>query len=126
MPKGPRGGKRGATPQGGFNRQGLLGNLIAAKKAAPDGKNDPGDYTDGGNPALIKFQGQEDDKTANFLASTERDIDLNDPQYADGFAYYNIPLNKTLLRLGVTKGPTVLSDTDFDTYVQQTGAQVFY
>lgn len=117
-----RGGKRGASSTGGTS----LSDLIAAKKAAPDGTNDPGDYTDGGNPALIKFQGQEDDKTANFLASTDRDVDLNDPQYADGFTYYNIPLNKTLLRLGINKGPTVLSDTDFDTYVQQTGAKVFY
>ena len=43
-----------------------------------------GDYDNGGNPALIKYQGQDDDKTANFLASTERNVDLNDPQYADG------------------------------------------
>lgn len=129
MAKSGRGGKRGSQSTQGqptVTQSQQLNNLIAAKKAAPNGTNDPGDYTDGGNAALIKFQGQDDDKTANFLASTDRNVDLNDPQYADGFTYYDIPLNKTLLRLGINKGPTVLSDTDFDTYVKQTGAQVFY
>ena len=55
-----------------------------------------GDYDNNGNPALIKYQQQEDDKTANFLASTDRNVDLNDPQYDDGYSYHDIPLNMLL------------------------------
>lgn len=85
-----------------------------------------GDYDNGGNPALIKYQGQDDDKTANFLASTERNVNLNDPQYADGYVYYDLPLNKLLLRLGVNGGPKMLSEADFNAYVRQSGQQVVY
>lgn len=85
-----------------------------------------GDYDNGGNPALIKYQGQDDDKTANFLASTERSIDLNDPQYADGYIYHDIPLNKLLLRLGVKGGPQVVSEADFNAYIRHTGQEVVY
>lgn len=85
-----------------------------------------GDYTDGDNPQLLKYQGQEDDKTANFLASTDRSVDLNDPQYADGYAYHDLPLNKLLLRMGINGGPEVVSESDFNAYVKQSGQQVFY
>lgn len=85
-----------------------------------------GDWNDDGNPQIVKYQGQEDDKTANFLASTDRTIDLNDPQYADGYVYHDLPLNRLLLRTGVVGQPTVLDDNDFQSLVQQTGAQVVY
>ena len=85
-----------------------------------------GDYDNGGNPALKKYQTQDDDKTANFLAGTERNVDLNDPQYADGYVYHDIPLNRLLLRLGVKGGPKVVSDADFNAYVRHTGQEVVY
>lgn len=84
------------------------------------------DYTDNNNPNLLKYQQQTDDKTAAFLSSTDKNVDLNDPQYADGYSYHDLPLNKLLLNMGITQGPTVLSDKDFNKYVKQTGAQVVY
>lgn len=128
---GGRGSKSGLSAGGGYGGFGSLQGLIQAASSgvAWAVNTDPtqrGDYDDNGNPALIKYQGQEDDKTANFLASTDRNIDLSDPQYADGYAYHDLPLNRLLLRLGVTGGPLVLSDADFQKYVQQTGAQVVY
>ncbi len=83
-----------------------------------------GDYTDNNNPELVKYQGQEDDKTASFLHGTEQKVDFAD--YADGYVFYDLPLNKLLLRLGVKGKPVALSDADFDAYVQQTGQQVYY
>lgn len=88
--------------------------------------NKRGDWNDDGNPEIVKYQGQEDDKTARFLASTDRTVDLNDPQYADGYDYHDLPLNRLLLRTGVTGRPIVLDDNDFQSLVQQTGAQVVY
>jgi len=128
---GGRGGKSGLSAGGGYGGFGSLQNLINAANggvgwAVNTDPNQRGDYDDNGNPALVKYQGQEDVKTARFLASTDRTVDLNDPQYADGYAYHDLPLNRLLLRLGVTGGPTVLSDADFNSYVQQTGAQVVY
>lgn len=94
-------------------------------QSGPDWQKKAG-YDNNGNPALIKYQGQEDDKTANFLAGTESKVDLNDPQYDDGYAYHNIPLNKLLLRLGVKGGPTVLSEADFNAYIRNSGQEVVY
>lgn len=85
-----------------------------------------GDYTDDDNPLLKEYQGKEEEKTANFLAGTDRKVDLSDPVYADGYGYHDIPLNKLLLRLKVGKGATVLSDADFDQYIQRSGQQVMY
>ena len=83
-----------------------------------------GDYNDNNNPALVKYQGQEDDKTASFLHGTDTNVNFAD--YADGYQFYNLPLNKLLLRLGIKGKPVALSDADFDAYVQQTGQQVYY
>ena len=126
MPKGNRGGRRG-TSSGGVSLSSLLkqaknrtggGGSIDWENGEP--------YTDDNNPNLLKYQGQEDDKTANFLASTDRTIDLNDPKYADGYSYHDIPLNKLLLRLDITKGPTVLNSADFKAYCAATGQTPMY
>lgn len=106
---------------------GFLRVLIQRKQqqqTAAAGANDPGDYTDDGNPALVKYQGQEDDKTARFLAKVWHDTDLAAED--DGYGFYDNSYQKLALILELNKGPTVLSDSDFDQYVQQTGAQVFY
>lgn len=86
--------------------------------------NQAGPYDDNGNPDLIKYQGQDDDKTANFLASTDRNVDF--ANYDDGYVYHDLPLNRLLLRLGVNGSPKVLSESDFNKYVQQSGQSVFY
>lgn len=127
---GGRGGSSGITSGGPNGRGGSLNGLLQ-QLGNNQSTNGPswmyqGDYTDDNNPALIEYQQKEDDKTANFLAGTNKNIDLNDPAYADGYTYHDIPLNKLLLRLGVGKGATVLSDSDFDKYVQQSGQQVMY
>lgn len=130
---GGRGSKSGLSAGGAYGGYGSLQGLIQAVGNGTDlyydVNTDPsqhGDWNDDGNPQVAKYQAQEDDKTANFLAGTERNVDLNDPQYADGYVYYDLPLNRLLLRLGVTGRPVVLDDNDFNTLVQQTGAQVVY
>lgn len=130
---GGRGGKSGLTAGGGYGGFGSLQGLIQAVGSGMsldyDVNTDPtkrGDWNDDGNPQIVKYQGQEDDKTANFLASTDRTIDLNDPQYADGYDYHDLPLNRLLLRTGVVGQPVVLDDNDFQALVSQTGAQVVY
>lgn len=130
---GGRGGKSGLSAGGGFGGFGSLQNLINAigsgTALAGNINTDPnkrGDWDDGGNPAIVKYQGQDDDKTANFLAGTDRGVDLSDPQYADGYVYHDLPLNRLLLRTGVTGRPIVLEDSDFQALVQKTGAQVMY
>ena len=117
---GGRGAKSGLS-------NGFLRVLIQRKQqqqTAAVGANDPGDYTDDGNPALVKYQGQEDDKTARFLAKVWHDTDLAAED--DGYGFYDNSYQKLVLSLGLNKTPTVLSEADFNQYVQQTGAQVFY
>lgn len=128
---GGRGGSSGFSAGGSPNGRGGSLNGLLQQINNNQTVNGPqwmhqGDYTDENNPALMQYQQKEDDKTANFLAGTDNKIDLNDPAYADGYVYHDIPLNKLLLRLGVGKGATVLSDSDFDKYVQQSGQQVMY
>lgn len=123
----------GAGASGGYGGHGSLQGLAQAigngMSLYYDVNTDPnkrGAWNDDGNPQIIKYQGQDDDKTANFLASTDRTIDLSDPQYADGYDYHDIPLNRLLLRMGVNGRPIVLKDSDFNSLVSQTGAQVVY
>ena len=132
---GGRGASSGSTGGGGGNYGGF-GSFMGLVGAANDSSQNlswipslstKGDYTDGNNPALVKFQGQEDDKTARFLSQTDKTVDLNnDPQYNDGYSYHDIPLNRLLAKLGINKGPTVLSEQQFNQYVQQTGQQTMY
>lgn len=131
---GGRGSKSGLSAGGGYGGFGSLQGLINAvgnggmslSYGVNTDPNKRGDWDDGGNPAIVKYQGQDDDKTANFLAGTDRNVDLNDPQYADGYVYHDLPLNRLLLRTGVVGQPIVLSDNDFQSLVQKTGAQVVY
>lgn len=133
MPKTRSGLAAGGGGAGGFGGFGSLQGLINAVGNGTnlyyDTNTDPnkrGTWDDDGNAAVAKYQSQEDDKTANFLAGTDRNVDLNDSQYADGYAYHDLPLNRLLLRLGVNGRPIVLNDKDFKSLVNQTGAQVVY
>ena len=118
---------------GAFGGHGSLGGLIQAGQANSGNwavnydPNKRGDYDNNGNPNVLKYQQQDDDKTANYLAGADKNIDLNnDPQYADGYSYHDLPLNRQLARLQINNGATVLSEADFQKYVQQTGASVVY
>ena len=119
-----------STLYGSFGGFGSFGNLV--DQANQNSQNfipnigAKGDYTDDNNPNLLKYQQQTDDKTADFLAGTDRNVNLNDPQYNDGFSYHDLPLNRLLARLGIKKGPTVLTDKEFDQYCQQTGQNPMY
>lgn len=87
-----------------------------------------GDYDGGGNPDLIKYQGQSDDKTANFLAGTDKGTDLAKAQQQtnDPYPFYDNPMQKLVMRMGLNAPPTVLSEADFRKYVAQTGATVLW
>ena len=130
---GGRGSKSGLSAGGGFGGFGSLAGLAQAVggglNLSYDVNTDPnkrGDWNDDGNPQIVKYQGQDDDKTANFLAGTDRNVNVNDPQYDDGFEYHDLPLNRLLLRTGVVGQPIVLDDADFQKLAQQTGAQIVY
>lgn len=132
---GGRGSKSGLSAGGGGgfggfgNLQNLanaIGNGLSLDYDVNTDPNQRGDWSDDGNPNIVKYQGQDDDKTANFLAGTDRNVDLNDPQYADGYEYHDLPLNRLLLRTGVKGQPIVLDDNDFNALAQQTGAQIVY
>lgn len=115
----------------GYGGYGTLQNLVNEANQNQQGMQtnftgQQGSYTDENNPALLKYQSQTPDKLANFLAGTDRNVNLNDPQYQDGYGYHDLPLNRLLARLGINKGPTVLSQAEFNQYLQQTGQQVMY
>lgn len=118
-------GGRGARSglDSGFLRV-LIQNMQQQIAATPAGADDVGDYTDEGNPALVKYQGQTDDKTGRFLAKVWNDTDLAAED--DGYGFYDNSYQKLVLNLGLNKGPTALSEGEFNQYVQQTGAPVFY
>lgn len=91
------------------------------------------DYTDDNNPELLKWQGQTDDKAASYLhkidPSDSKDMsDLNKIQADtnDPYSFYNLPAQRFISNMGLNAPTTVLSDTDFNNYVNQTGATVLY
>ena len=87
-----------------------------------------GNYTDNGNAALLKWQQQTDDKAANFLAKVDRTTDLSQIQQATGdkWAFYDNPQQKFVESMNLNGKATVLSESDFNKYVRQTGATVIY
>lgn len=87
-----------------------------------------GNYTDGNNQDLIKWQNQTDDKSASFLSRVDNTTDLAGIQSKtnDPWAFYDNPQQKFVETVGLNKPATVLSEADFNKYVQQTGATVLY
>ena len=73
-------GGRGASSGGGGGGSGYAKatikgtpGLTSAKSSLALSSNQiKNDYTDNGNPILIKFQGQSEDKTARYLAKVQR------------------------------------------------------
>ena len=121
---GGRGASSGATNTRFIHRMvvGINGNPTIKNASTNAAQN--GGWDDGGNPALVKFQGQEDDKTARFLAKTDRTTDYS--QYNDSYGFRDNPYQKLVLQLGLNKPPTVVSDAQFNAIAKQTGAEVFY
>ena len=126
-------GGRGASGglRGGGGAGPSLSALTSAVNRSPfantNNQNIPttkGDYTANGNPNLTKYQGQEDDKTARYLAKVWNDTDYS--QYNDPYGFYNNSYQKLVLSMGLNEKPTVLKDADFDKLAQQTNAQVVY
>ncbi len=113
---GEAGGGSGATT-------GQSGTQIAV---APFQLNN--DYTDNNNPNLLKWQQQTDDKAANFLARVDKTTDLNQIQTSTGdkWGFYDNPQQKLVAQLGLNAKTTVMSEADFNKYIQQTGATVLY
>lgn len=87
-----------------------------------------GDYDGDGNPQLIKWQSQTDDKSARYLAKVDKETDLSQyqSQTNDPYAFYDNPYQKMVAQMGLNKPATVMSASDFDKYVQQTGSTVIY
>ena len=104
----------------GTNQYGSTLNL------APYQKN--GDYDGNGNPNLIKWQGQTDDKSASFLAKVDKTTNLNQIQQQtnDPYSFHNLPFQRFVSNVGLNAQTQVLSESDFRKYVKQTGATVIY
>lgn len=87
-----------------------------------------GDWDDNGNQQLQKWQGQTDDKSANFLAKVDKTTDLAQiqKQTNDPWTFYDNPQQKLLQSLGITGRPTVMSESDFNKYVNKTGSTVLW
>jgi len=126
---GGRGASSGASKSGG-----TIAALNSGYQNGPPQK-DPGTglqgvyapgFDNNGNEQLLKWQGQDDDKSARFLAKVHNSVDLNDPQYADGYNYYEGDYQKFSLAMGMNDKPTVLSEAAFDKLVQQNNLQVLY
>lgn len=134
--KGGRGGRGGTT--GGFSLPQLLRRMGDQGPQQPSNmrgssltltpQQAQGDYTDDNNPALVKWQGQTDDKSARFLAKVDNQTDLSQyqTQSGDKWSFYDNPFQKMVLQMNLNKPTTVLSKSDFDNYVNQTGATRLY
>ena len=69
------------------------------------------DYTDGGNSALIKWQNQTEDKSANFLAKVDNETDLAQiaQQTNDPWGFYDNPMQKFIEVMDQYKNPLLLN-----------------
>ena len=67
-----------------------------------------GDYTDNNNPSLVKWQNQTDDKSARFLAKLDRETDLDAAQFdtGDPWQFYDNPMQKMVVNMGLNNGTT--------------------
>ena len=68
--------------------------------------------TDNGNPALIKWQGQEESKASRFLAKVDNTTDLATIQTStnDNWQFYDNPQQKLILNMDLNKPATILSE----------------
>lgn len=124
---GGRGSKSGLSATGTLNAS--FQNLAGQIGPAPDGSSSlqgvyaPG-WDDNGNPAVQKWQAQDPDKAAKFLAKVHNDVNYSN--YNDGFTFYEGDFQKFSLALGMNDKPTVLPDAQFDAMVKANNLQVVY
>lgn len=124
---GGRGAKSGLSATGSLNV--AFQKTAGQRGPAPNGQSTlEGVYASGwdddGNPAVQKWQGQDPDKAARFLAKVHNETDYTD--YDDGYAYYEGDFQKFSLALGMDRGPTVLPDAQFDAMVKANNLQVVF
>lgn len=81
-------------------------------------------YDNNGNPQVVKWQGQDDDKAARYLAKIHNEVNPQD--YNEGYNIYNSDYQRFSIAMGLNDKPTVLSDKQFDQLVQQNNLQVLY
>lgn len=113
------------TAYGGYGS--LQGLANAVQNMSPPQTNAvKGDYDGNGNAELIKYQQQTDDtKTEKFLAGLSKKTDVIDNlQTNEQWGFYNNPMQKMILKMGLNDKPTVLSKKDFDALATKTGAEV--
>lgn len=83
-----------------------------------------GGYTANGNSELTKWQAATDtDKMGAYLHKVDN-FDVNSVN--DKWAFYDNPYQKMVLSMGLNDAPIVMSDSQFNQYVQQTGQTVMY
>ena len=111
--KSRRGGQGGGTsfPPQQYGSGGLKGNY------------QPG-YTANDNPQLLKWQGQEDDKAARYLAKVHNTVDVD--SYQDNHPFYDFDMQKFTLAMGLNDKPTIMKDADFEKMVAKNNLQVLY
>ena len=121
-------GGRGGSSGAGKARGGGGGQTQSQPQQTLLQSNAPGGYDNYGNQALIKYQNQDDDKTARFLAKVHRDTDLNQiqKQTNDPYGFYDNDFQRLVLQLGLNDKPQVMSAREFNAYVKRTGAEVLY
>ena len=106
------------------SRYGIHGNPPKNDNRGGIDTTDAG-YDANGNPQLIKYQGQEDDKTARYLAKVWNETDF--ANYPDGkWSYHDNSYQKLVLSMGLNGKPTVMDDASFTALAQQTGAAIVY
>ena len=138
---GGRGGKSGLSPGGGYGGFGSLQGLIGAmQKVQGDNQgtgaggnifhagegNQNNDFTDNGNPELVKWQQQSDeDKMARYLAKIGKQ--QTPAQDAEGYAYYQSAFQNMVMAQNLNAPVFAkLSASDFATYCQQNGLTPIY
>lgn len=129
-------GGRGASSGGGGGGSGYAKatikgtpGLTSAKSSLALSSNQiKNDYTDNGNPILIKFQGQSEDKTARYLAKVDKTTDLNKVKQntGDKWDFHDNPQQRLVADMGLNKSATVMSESDFNKYVSKTNSTVLY
>lgn len=83
-----------------------------------------GGYTANGNQDLAKWQAATDtDKMGAYLHKVDN-FDVN--SVSDKWAFYDNPYQKMVLSMGLNDAPIVMSDSQFNQYVKQTGQTVMY
>lgn len=141
---GGRGGKSGLSPGGAYGGHGSLQGLISAMQGAMQGNaNGPGnanpwmafhdgegnfnnDFNDNGNPALVKWQNQQDpDKVAGYLAKLGKQ--KTPAQDAEGWEYHQSAFQNMVLDQALNAPVYAkLSQAEFDAYCQANGLTPIY